>query len=134
MADITATAADVLAATGAGIGRGTAGVAIVQGDVLYIDSSDSSRLKLADDLDINTSAVVGIALNRALTTQPIEYITSGTLTFGTVVVGDVYALSDTPGRMMNTQPATGNFASVIAVGLTTSTIKIEINNSGVAAS
>ena len=134
MADISPTVANVLAATGASLGTGTAGVNITQGELLYSDGTDGGKLKLADDLDAATSAVVGISLNAALTNQPVDFIKSGTLTFGTVVVGDIYALSTTAGVMMDTQPATGNFASSIAIGLTTATLKVLINNSGVAAS
>ena len=134
MPDLTPVLASIAAATGATLGSGTAGATIAQGDVLYADGTDGGDLKLADDGALASSAVVGIALNAASDGQPIDYIKSGTLTFGaaTTSAGAPYFLSTTAGNLMNTIPASGNFSSFLAVGLSTSTMKVGINNAGVA--
>ena len=125
--------ASVIAATGASIGTGTAGQTIVQGDVLYADSTDGGDLKLADSSALLTAAVVGIALNAAADKQPMDYIKSGTLSVGSVTtLGATYFLSTTAGQIIDTLPASGEFSVVLGIGLTSSTFKVGIVVSGVA--
>lgn len=104
MTDLSVTAANVLASSSAVVERGTAGATITAGQTLYIDTSDSNKLKLADS--DNASATVrncaGIALNGASAGQEVKYViedpsfTPG----GTLVVGTMYVLSDTAGGIM----------------------------------
>ncbi len=133
MANLTPTVGSILAAAGSSLGSGTAGATITQGDVLYLDTA-AATYKLADDGADTTALVVGIALNAASATQPIDFIKEGTLTFGaaTCTAGAPYFLSTTAGLLMDTIPASGNQSVLIAIGLTTSTMKVGINNSQVA--
>ena len=133
MANLTPTLASILAAADVQVGTGTAGTTITQGDVLVLNTS-TNRYDLADDGAASTALVAGIALNAASSTQPIKFIKSGTLTFGaaTCTAGAPYFLSTTAGLLMDTIPATGNQAVLIAIGLTTSTMQVGINNSQVA--
>ena len=133
MADITPTVGSVLAAVGATLGSGTAGTTIIQGDVIYLDTSDSTY-KLADDGFASTALVAGIALNIASVNQPVDFIKAGTLAFGnaSTTAGAPYFLSTTAGNLMNTIPASGNQSVLIAIGLTTSAMQVGINNSQVA--
>jgi predicted transcriptional regulator len=98
MADLTQTAADVLASAGAGTGNGTAGEAIDAGQVVYQKSSDG-KLWLADAVTAAANAQAkGIALNDAAAGQPVTYAKSGGVDVGaTLTVGTVYVLSATSG-------------------------------------
>ena len=137
MTTVVPVVANVLAATGAALGTGTAGATIAQGDVLYADGTDGGDLKLGDSSGVLTAAVVGIALNAALDKQPVDFIKSGTLTIGTdggapPAAGEPYFLSTTAGKIDDALPASGQFATVLGIGLTSSTMKVGIVVSGVA--
>ncbi len=89
------------------------------------------------DADVESSAeVAGIALNGASSTQPFSFITSGTLTIGTTspvtLPALVYYLSDTGGKYENTVPATGDYVSTVGIGLTATTLSVQIHNSAIA--
>lgn len=135
MADLTVTATGVLAASGAGKARGTAGGTITAGQPLYIDSSDSNKLKPCDaDASAAAAACVGIALHGAASGQPIEYQQSGDINPGaTVTVGESYYVSDTAGGI---KPAadlvSGDYVTFLGVGTTASNIKLGLLVSGVA--
>ncbi len=135
MATVVPVLASVLAANGTALGTGTAGATIAQGDVLYADGTDGGDLKLADSSAALTAAVVGIALNAALDKQPVDFIKSGTLTIGTdggapPAAGEPYFLSTTAGKIDDALPASGEFATVLGIGLTSSTMKVGIVVSG----
>jgi len=136
MTTVVPVAASVLAATGTALGTGTAGATIVQGDVLYADGTDGGDLKLADSSAVLTAAVVGIALNAAEDKQPVDYIRSGTLTLGAggapPAAGEPYFLSTTAGKIDDALPASGEYATVLGIGLTATTMKVGIVVSGVA--
>lgn len=134
MADITITAANVVAGSNAVIGYGTAGATITAGQTLYADSSDSDSLKLADADDTAAKAtVVGIALHGASDGQPLQYIKTGTITIGgTVAVGTVYVQSGTAGGIAPVADlASGDYTTTLGIGKTASTIDVRIHNSGV---
>jgi hypothetical protein len=102
MADLTITAANVLAGANAKKRRGIAGATITAGQALYEDSSASYTLKLADnDASAATSKCVGISLHGALAGQPIEYVyEDDDFTPGaTLTAGLVYVLSGTAGAI-----------------------------------
>lgn len=134
MADLTVTAANVAKVSGT-VQNGTAGETITAGQALYSDSTDSNHLKLADcDNTSATATFVGIALNGAADGQPIAYLAPGaTINPGaTVTVGEIYVVSGTAGGIApEGDLATGDYVSVIGVGLTSSQIYIIGYNSGV---
>src|SRR5690242_16311261 len=98
MADLTITAANVLAGSGAKIDRAhKAAVAVTAGQTVY---KDGDSYKLADDNSATAAARVpdGIALNGAGAGQPLAVLLSGDITIGaTLTPGVAYYLSDTPG-------------------------------------
>ncbi len=124
MADLAVTAANVLASSAAVKERGTAGATITAGQVLYIDTADSNKLKLAD-CDSATTAVrnvAGIALHGATSGQPIEYVIedSSFTPGGTLTVGLVYCSSNTAGGIMpSADLSTGEYPTVLFVANTT---------------
>lgn len=135
MADLSVTAANVLAASGTPKGRGIAGGTITAGQPLYIDSSDSNSLKPCDaDASAAAAAAVGISLHAALDGQPIEYQQSGDINVGaTLVVGKPYVVSDTAGGIMPVDDLeTGDYVTLLGIASTASNLKLAIQVSGVA--
>ena len=137
MADLNvATPANVAAASGAVIRAVTAGATITQGQVVYQDSTDSNKYKLAQcDTTAAEAAAVGIALNAASDGQPLRIITSGGIDpDATVVVGEVYMVSATAGGIAPIiDLVVGNFPTILGVGTTATNIQMGINAAGVAA-
>ena len=136
MADLSVTAASVLASTNAKKGKGTAGATITAGQTLYEDTSDldsfgKPKLKLADS-DSATAAVrtcVGIALHGASSGQPLQYVIedSSFTPGGTLVVGTTYVLSDTAGGIMpHADLEIGDYPTVLFVANTTALANMKI--------
>ena len=124
MANLSITAANVLASAAAQKERGTAGATITAGQPLYKDSSDSDKLKPAQ-ATASKQGFVGIALNGAASGQPVEYVTRDTeLTIGaTVAVGIVYVLSATAGAICpHADLTTGDYGVVVGIGISTTKI------------
>lgn len=133
--DLSVTAASVVpSATGLQTEIGTAGATITRGQVVYKDASDANKFKLVDNDAEGTSSVYGISLSDVATGQTMVVMTAGTLNPGaTVTVGTVYTSSSTAGGIAPVSDgAQGDYVSIIGVGLTSSTMQIKINNSGVA--
>ena len=134
MADITVTAGSVLQSTGAVTGRGTAGATITAGQLLYLDTTDSNKAKLADaDASQATALIAGIALHGASSGQPIEYQTGGQINpGGTVVTGTRYFASGNAGGLApHGDLAQNDWVSQIGVGVSTSIIDMNIDISAV---
>ncbi len=131
MAAISITSANVVAAAGSSLGTGTAGATITAGDVVYLNTS-TSNYELGD-ADVEASSVVaGIALNGASASQPFDFIKSGTLTVGSVATqGLAYYLSPTAGQFDDSVPASSDYVVLLGIGLTSTTISINIHASGV---
>jgi hypothetical protein len=135
MADITITASNVLAASAASTGSIVSGTStLTAGMAVYRDTSDSNQYKACDANASGTASCDGLMLNSADDGQPSKVITDGTLTVGAgVTVGEVYCVSPNPGRICpHSDLASGEYVTVIGVGLTATTIKVDIINSGVA--
>lgn len=135
MADLSITAANVVAGSGAKKVTGVAGASITAGQVVYADASDSDKLKLADN-DSATAAVrspVGIALHAAASGQPLTYIAKGPVTIGaTLAAGGVYSLSSTAGGICPVADiATGDYNTVLGVATSTTVLDVNIIESGV---
>lgn len=133
MADLSITAANVLAASGAEKNRATAGAAITAGQVIYILSTDS-KAYLADDTTAVKAAARGVALNNAAIGQPVTYISAGDFNPGAAVaVGLIYGVTDTPGGIgLVSERASADFVTVLGIATTTSNIHLSINRSGYA--
>lgn len=135
MADLTVTAANVLAGTGATKENGTAGATITAGQVVYKDSSDG-KFKLAD-CDSATAAVrspYGVALNGASNGQPLTVQKSGPITIGaTMTAGVAYYLSGTAGGICPVADlASGDYPTILGISSSTTVLNIDIQESGVA--
>ena len=129
MAAISITAANVLKSSTGQVSVGTSGATITAGQSVYIDTSDSNKIKLADangTAPANTFA--GIALNAASSGQPVSYCTTDNAGFtigATVVAGDTIWLSQTPGGLTKTiGDLSGGIAIVVGVMLTTTTMNL----------
>ena len=136
MVDLTVTAANVVKGTRAQVVSGLYGATVTAGQTVYADPADAGRYKLAD-ADSATAAVratAGIALNSGSAGQPADVQEGGRINPGaTVAVGTIYVQSDTPGGIMPAADLeTGDFVTVLGVGVSASQIELSIHRSGVA--
>ncbi|MCG7507065.1 hypothetical protein [Mesorhizobium retamae] len=134
MADLTITAANVVAGSNARTVHGVAGVAITAGQVVYL-SPTSGKYELADT-DSATAAVRsahGIALNGAALNQPISVITEGDVTIGaTIEAGTAYYLSGTAGGICPVADvAAGDYPLILGMGKSTTVLAVNIQYPGV---
>jgi hypothetical protein len=134
MADISITAANVVAASDAVRESGTAGATVTAGQLVYLDNSDM-KYKLADS---NGAAALrvpsGIALNGAANNQPLVIQKGGDITIGgTMTAGVAYYLSDTPGGICPVADlASGEYPCIVGIAKSTSVLSVNIQPSGVA--
>lgn len=122
MADLSITAANVLAGINARKRTGIAGATITAGQTVYEDTADNSKLKLADNnASAATAKCAGIALHGAANGQPLtiveeddDFTVGGTLSIG------VYALSATAGGICPVADlASGNYPVVLFIAKST---------------
>lgn len=135
MADLVITAANCVPVTGYTKTTGVAGTTITAGQPVYIDTTDSNKLKLCDvDASSLAATVAGIALHGASNGQPLSYITAGDITIGaTVAVGVHYVASDTAGGIMPIADLdSGDYVSRLGYGISTTQIRMDIKNLGLA--
>lgn len=134
MADLTITAANVVASANAVRESGTAGATITAGQLVYLDTTDM-KYKLADN---NGAAALrvpnGIALNGAANNQPLVIQKAGDITIGaTMTAGVAYYLSDTPGGICPVADlASGEYPCIIGIAKSASLMDVGIHPSGVA--
>ena len=125
MADLTVTAASVLASAAAtNVRNGIAGETLTAGMPVYIDTADGNSLKKAQATSAK-HACVGITTSAAADGQPIAYTASDTsFAIGsTVVVGTVYCVSATAGGICPlVDLVSPDYVTVLGVANTTSTI------------
>lgn len=98
MTDIAITPTSVLMGTNSQLDNGIAGETIAAGNTIWKDAN--GKLMLADSNHATPAGriPIGIALNGGALNQPISYLKSGDITIGaTLVAGDAYYQSDTPG-------------------------------------
>jgi hypothetical protein len=137
MSDLTITAANVVADAGAKIEMKYALEAVTAGESLYQSLTDAKKVGLYDaDAAAPANALCGVALNSAGEGQPVAVMSDGVLTIGgTVVQGTIYLGSDTAGGI---RPAadlnSGDAVSVLGVAVSTTKLKLNIWNTGVAKS
>lgn len=134
MADVSVTAASVVKTANTAISEGIAGGTVTAGMPVYIDTTDSSKLKAADCDVQATSVAAGIALHGASAGQPLKYATSGNLTFNAgFTVGVVYVVSTTAGGIApDTDLVSGDYVTILGIATTTSNLNIKINASEIA--
>lgn len=135
MADISVTAASVQKTANTSIKAGVAGATVTAGQPVYKDSADEDQLKPALATAAATAACVGIALNGAADGQPLRYATRGNLTFNAALAaGQTYVVSAAAagGIAPVADMGTGNFVTVLGIGTSTTNLKLNINQSGVA--
>ncbi len=135
MADLTLTAANVLAGSNATTNLGTAGATITAGQVVYFDDT-TKTYKLADT-DSATAAVrspIGLALNGASSGQPLMVQTGGDITLGAVLTaGTAYYLSGNAGGICPVADvASGDYPVILGMAKSTSVLAIKIVEAGVA--
>jgi hypothetical protein len=135
MADLTITAASVVADANSTTETGVLGATVTAGQALYKDTADS-RWKLADNN--GASALIrtptGIALNGGASGQPVRVLRSGDITIGaTMTAGVAYYLSDTPGGICPVADVgSGEYPSIIGIAISTTVLKVNFTPSGVA--
>lgn len=135
MADITITAANVLAGSNATTENGTLGATTTAGQAVYKAASDG-KWYLAD----NNSATAevrqarGIALNGGAAGQPVRVLTAGLCTMGaTMTAGVAYYLSDTAGGICPVADiGAAEYSCLIGMATTTGILDVRFQYSGVA--
>ncbi|MCU0466591.1 MAG: hypothetical protein MUF38_18745 [Anaerolineae bacterium] len=133
MTDLTITAANVIPGSDASFITGVAGATITAGQAVYRDAT-TGRFLLAD-ADAEASAKLeGIAVNGASTGQNITIQIGGEITIGgTVVVGQVYVASATAGGIAPyADLLSGDFVSIVGVGISATKIALRRNVSNIA--
>lgn len=128
MADVVFTASAIKAGSGAAVRRGTAGVAITQGQALY---ESAGKLYLAD-ADTETAAeAVGIALNAAAADQPVEYLAQGPMTGNGMTAGVPYFVSPNAGGICPIGDLlAGDYVTYVGTATATTSLLVKINASG----
>ena len=136
MADLTITAANVLASNGATKRTGKAGATITQGQTVYVDAADSSKVKLADNnASATTADVKGIALQSVASGQDITFVEEDSdFTPGaTLTVGTIYAQSATAGGICPVADlSSGMYPAVLFIAKSTTKAVMKIVKGGVA--
>lgn len=132
MTDIAITPANVVKGASAQTVTRQANATITAGQVMYLDTDNRVGLCDADDASSVIRAPYGIALNGGAVNQTITVQRAGRVTIGgTVVIGEIYVASDTPGGVM---PAAdleaGDYVAVLGVGVSATLIELNIYNSG----
>lgn len=133
MADLSITAANVIAAAGAITSVGVAGAAITAGDVVYRDASDDKyKLADADSLPAGVTKVY-MALNGAADGQPITVLKSGDVALGALLTaGSRYYLSGTAGGIApEADLASGDAVILLGLAKSTTTLAFAPQNPGV---
>lgn len=133
MADLTITAANVIAGATAKLGSGTAGAAITAGQPLYYDSTSGTYKPADSDASAATADCVGIALHAAATGQPLQFAKSGAVTIGaTLTAGTAYYLSSNPGGICPlADVGTGERVVLLGLASSTSVRELDIQKPGV---
>lgn len=140
MADLSITAANVIAGSNATKRPGIAGATITAGQVVYLDQTTTGKWLHADGDEDTVAerggAVVGIALNGASDGQPLMVQTDGDITLGaaTMTAGVTYYLSDAAGGICPLADlATGDYYTIVGIAISASVLRLGFLYSTVAA-
>jgi hypothetical protein len=139
MADLTITAANVVAASDVTKRVVTAGEEVTQGQLLYLKAADNKYWKTdCDGVAAEPRQAHGIALSAASADQPVvvAYLASGgNINLGaTLSVGKIYVGSATAGgiRPVDDLVAT-QYPTIVGIATTTSNLRIGVVDAGTAA-
>lgn len=135
MADLTITAANVVAGSNATKESGIAGETITAGQAVYKSSTTGKYMK-ADSNSGTAEArqARGIALNGAAADQPLAIQKAGDITIGaTLTAGVAYYLSDTAGGICPVADVgSGEYVCLLGLAKSTSVLALSIQFPGVA--
>lgn len=134
MANLTITAASVLAGSNVLTESGLAGEAVTAGQPVYWNPA-TKRFGLADANSATAAARAprGIALNSATSGQPVTVAKSGDITLGAVLTaGTAYYLSDTPGAICPVADVgAGEYVVLLGLAKSASVLALDIQVTGV---
>ena len=134
MADLTITAANVVAVNSVTPRMGLAGETMTAGKAVYFNTT-TNRWMLADADSVTAEArqAIGIAMNGASSGQPVDVFISGDLTIGaTLTLGAAYYLSKTPGGICPVADVTtGSYVCLLGIAKSTSVLAVNIQFPGV---
>ncbi len=133
MADLSITAADVVAGANAQIGRGTAGATIAAGELIYRHATNKTLLLADANSASSTVTVEGMALHAATANQPVAWVADGDVTVGNILtVAATYILSANAGKVCPVADlASGSWLSLVGFGKSATVLTIKRVNSGV---
>jgi hypothetical protein len=135
MADISITAANVIAGADAVKETRLAGATVTAGQVVYLAAA-TDQYGLADSNSATAEVRVarGIALHGASSGQPLTIQRSGSITIGgTLTAGVAYYLSDTPGGVCPVADVgSGEYSTILGIATSASVLAVNIQASGVA--
>ena len=135
MADLSITAASVVAGANSHQQDGIAGETITAGKLVY-KSSTTKKWMLADSNSVTAEArqTQGISLNGASLNQPLKVHTSGDITIGaTLTAGVAYYGSDTPGGIcVVADVGSGEYVCLLGVAKSTTVLAVDIQFPNVA--
>lgn len=135
MADITITAASVVAGSDSVQEQGIIGETITAGQAVYQNSTDRKWYK-ADNNSATAEVRIakGIALNGGGVNQPLRIHREGDITIGgTMTAGVAYYLGDTPGGICPVADlASGEYPCLMGIAKSTTVLSVKIHYSGVA--
>lgn len=131
MAAISITAASFIPSSSASERTGVAGATITAGQLLYIDTTDSNKLKLCDsDASALAATVAGVARHGASSGQKVTYVTKDpALVIGaTLLAGDTLWASPTAGGITKTigDLVAGNYVTCLGVMTSTTVCNFQI--------
>lgn len=136
MADLSITAANVAAVSGASIDRSkNAGASVTAGQLVYLEAA-TSTWKLADcnSATVEARTPTGIALHAAASGQPLAVLTAGPITIGaTLTAGVAYYCSGTAGGIAPVADVTtGWYVTIVGIATSTTVLDVKFHASGVA--
>jgi hypothetical protein len=113
----------------------TAGEELNAGEFVYLDESDGNKAKKADNTTAAKAAVYGMALNHAYSGQPVNILTAGEVTIGSVIpnVAQPLVISTTAGKCMDAGDlAASGFLTVVGYSSSATAMVIAITRSTLA--
>lgn len=134
MADLTITGTSVVKGSNAITLSGIAGVTILAGEAVYLDTATGTyKLSDTDSATALARGCAGIALNGAAVNQAVEVQYDGKITIGaTVAAGVPYFLSGTAGKICPlADVAAGDYPLFIGFGVSVTEIDLHLIPSGV---
>lgn len=132
MADLSITAASVAKSTGAVVdNQYLAAATITAGQLVYLTTSNTWNL--VDNDAAATSTVGGVALHGSLAGQPLAVQSAGNINLGaTLTVGAIYGSSSTAGAIAPVSDhTTGDYVSILGIGISASILQMTRVNSGI---